>query len=152
MIILKYSLVMLHIIAAAAWFGLGLRLAGQARSVVEAGAEAGQALADDVQRSVNLMNVFAGLLLVFALGALFAGGGFARYGWPYHTSITLVLLLILDQYFVIRPAWATLRSALGGDAEAVDSAATRIAAGTGTGHLLWLATLVLMYWEQMFGV
>jgi hypothetical protein len=151
MTLLKYSLVILHIITASAWFGLGLRLAGQARSVVDAGPERGSALVTSTARSVGLMNWFALLTLVLGVGTLFAGGGFAVYGWPYHASITTVLLLVLVQYFVIRPGWSALESALGTDADAARSAVKRVAAGTGAGHLLWLVTLVLMYLRQ-FGI
>jgi len=149
--LLKYSLVILHIITASAWFGLGLRLAGQARSAVEAGPDRGSALVSATGRNVTLMNWFALLTFVLGLATLFAGGGFAVYGWPYHASITLILLLVLAQYFVIRPGWATLESALGTDSDAAQSAVKRIAAGTGAGHLLWLVTLVLMYLRQ-FGI
>ena len=43
--LLKWTFVVLHIITAAAWFGLGLRLAGQARRVLELDGDA-QALYD----------------------------------------------------------------------------------------------------------
>jgi hypothetical protein len=146
---LKWTLVILHIITAAAWFGLGLRITGQARSVVDAGTNAGAALADATGRSISLMNVFAVLTFVFGLASLFAGGGFSVYGWPYHTSITLVLLLVGVQLVLIRGSWNKLTGTLGSDASAAQSAAKRLAAGTGIGHLLWLSTLVLMYMRHM---
>lgn len=152
MALLKYTFVILHVITAAAWFGLGLRLAGQARAVVDAGPERGGPLADATGRSVSLMNVFALLTFVFGLASLFLGGGFARYGWPYHTSITLILLLVGVQYLLIRSSWSSLTDALGTNEDTARSAAKRVAMGTGIGHFLWLVTLVLMFWEQMFGV
>jgi hypothetical protein len=150
-VLLKYSLVMLHIITASAWFGLGLRLTGQARSAVEAGPERGSALVEATTRTVSLMNWFALLTFVFGLATLFAGGGFAVYGWPYHASITLVLILVLVQYFVIRSGWQTIADAIGSDPDAAQGAVKKVAAGTGTGHLIWLVTLVLMYLRQ-FGI
>lgn len=145
----KWVLVMLHITTAAAWFGLGLRITGQARSVVKAGPEAGNALADATGRSIFLMTLFAVLTFVFGLSALFAGGGFDVYGWPYHTSITVVLLLIGVQFFLIRGSWNKLEAARGTDNAAAEKAAKRLAMGTGMGHLLWLTTLVLMYMRHM---
>lgn len=139
MFALKWILVVLHITAAAAWFGLGLRLAGQARTVAEGGA---QALAEDGKRSVRLMNVFVVLTLVFALGAFFAGGGFGGYGPQYHTSLLLILVLTGLQFFVIRPGWKSLT---GSDPE---SARKRVAIGTGVGHLTWLVILFLMFWTE----
>lgn len=148
MFFLKWLFVILHVITASAWFGLGLLLARQARAVVEEGS-ATSALVDTTDRSVYLMNIFAVLTFVFGLIALFAGGGFGVYGWPYHTSITLILLLVLDQFLVIRSSWSTITSAVGTNADAARDAATRLATGAGAGHLLWLATLILMFFQRM---
>jgi len=146
-------LVLLHIITAAAWFGLGLRVAGRARTVIELGGDAGAALADDGQASVRQMNIFAVLTFLFSIGAFIAGGHFAAYGPLYHTSVTLIVLLLLDQLFVIRPGWNALQEAIsGGAADAAESARKKVAIGTGVGHLLWLVMLVLMLWNRYLGV
>lgn len=149
--LIKWILVMLHIITAAAWFGLGLRIAGQARAVVAAGTGAGDALADATGRSIGLMNIFAALTFVIGLAAFLVGGGFTGYGWPYHASITTVLLLVAVQFVLIRGSWKKLEAARGTDADAAQSAVKRLAMGTGVGHLLWLTTLVLMYMRSIFG-
>lgn len=141
MLILKWIFVVLHIITAAAWFGLALRLAGQARTVAKGGA---QALAEDVGRSVRLMGIFIVLTLVFAVGAFLAGGAFATYGPQYHTSLLLILVLVGLQFFLIRPGWQALVKE-SGDPE---SARKRVAIGTGIGHLTWLVLLVLMFWKD----
>ncbi|MFB6098989.1 MAG: hypothetical protein ABEK84_07755 [Salinibacter sp.] len=150
---LKSIFVVLHIITAAAWFGLGLRIAGRARTVVSLGGEAGAALASDGQASVRQMNIFAVLTFLFSIGAFIAGGHFSAYGPVYHTSLTLIVLLTADQLFVIRPGWNALRAAVadGGaspDAEAAEAARKKVAIGTGVGHLLWLVMLVLMLWNR----
>lgn len=149
-------LVVLHIITAAAWFGLGLRLAGRARTVINLEGEGGAALAADGQASVRQMNIFVVLTLLFSLGAFVAGGHFAAYGPVYHTSVTLIVLLTLDQLFVIRPGWNALQTAVAGngsiDAEAVEAARKKVAIGTGVGHLLWLVMLVLMLWNRYLSV
>ena len=144
-------LVVLHIITAAAWFGLGLRVAGRARKVAEIGGEGAAALATDGQSSVRQMNIFMVLTLLFSLGAFAAGGHFAAYGPLYHSSVTLIVLLPLDQLFVIRPGWNALQTAVTGggiDADAAESARKKVAIGTGVGHLLWLIILVLMLWNR----
>lgn len=146
--LLKWILVILHIITAAAWFGLGLRLAGQARTVLQRDGDAQVALAENGQQSVRLMNIFIVLTLLFSLGAFVAGGHFEAYGPVYHTAVTLIVLLTLDQLFVIRPGWATLVAQAGtGEAnqEAMQSAKKRVAIGTGVGHLIWLVLLGLMF-------
>lgn len=150
--LLKWILVILHIITAAAWFGIGLRLAGQARAVLEQDGDARLALAEDGQQSVWLMNLFVVLTLVFSIGAFVAGGHFDTYGPVYHTALLLIVILTLDQLFVIRSGWSTLHS-LVGDAspnqEALQSAKRRVAIGTGVGHLIWLLLLVLMFANRL---
>ena len=153
--LLKWILVILHIITAAAWFGLGLRLAGQARTVLGLSGDARATLADDGQRSVRLMNIFILLTLLFSLGAFVAGGHFNTYGPVYHSAITLIVLLTLDQLFVIRPAWGTLQAFATNEDDTSDadaqSAKTRVAIGTGVGHLIWLVLLGLMFANRLTG-
>jgi len=148
---LKPILVLLHVITAAAWFGLGLRLAGQARTVLEESGAARTALAADGARSVWLMNVFMILTLVFSLGAFIAGGHFEAYGPVYHSSVTLIVILTLVQFLLIRPGWNALQANAdpeAGDEAAAESGRKRVAMGTGIGHLLWLVLLVLMFWNR----
>ena len=149
--LLFHASVVLHIITAAAWFGMGLRLAGRARTVLEAGPEAASALAEDGQRSVYLMNIFIVLTLVFSYVAFFLGGGFAAYHPAYHASLTLIAILVLVHFFLIWRPWKSMVSALqnGGDAGTYRK---RVAIGTGSGHLLWLVILILMFWEEFMGV
>ena len=146
--ILKWILVILHIITAAAWFGIGLRLAGQARAVVQQEGAVRAALAEDGSQSVWLMNLFMVLTLVFSIGAFVAGGHFVTYGPVYHTALLLIVVLTADQLVVIRGGWSTLSSLVeeaSPDADALDSARKRVAIGTGVGHLIWLVLLVLMF-------
>jgi len=153
MLLLKWILVILHIITAAAWFGLGLRLAGQARTVLNLEGNARATLAEEGHQSVWLMNIFIVLTLLFSLGAFVAGGHFDTYGPAYHSAITLIVLLTLAQLFVIRPAWGTLK-AFAEDPESTNledaqSAKTRVAMGTGIGHLLWIILLGLMFANRL---
>jgi hypothetical protein len=152
MLLLKWTLVILHIITAAAWFGLGLRLTGQARTVLERTGDAQAALAEEGAHSVWLMNVFVVLTLVFSISAFVAGGHFAAYGPVYHTALLLIVLLTLDQLVVIRGGWSTLQSLVGADGadpDALSSAKSRVAIGTGVGHLLWLTMLILMFANRL---
>lgn len=149
--LLKWILVILHIITAAAWFGIGLRLTGQARAVLEQSGDARHALAEDGQQSVWLMNLFVVLTLLFSLGAFVAGGHFSVYGPPYHTAVLLIVILTLDQLFVIRSGWSTLHALAqeaSPDEQALESAKKRVAIGTGVGHLLWLVLLGLMFADR----
>jgi hypothetical protein len=148
---LKHIFVILHIVTAAAWFGLGLRLSAKARNALTQEPTVATALIDDTQRTVRFMSIFIGLTLVFSLVAFFLGGGFARYGPQYHTSLLLIVILTGLQVAVIAPAWKGLHGAIAGttDASSADSYRKRIAISVGVGHLLWFVTLVLMFWNRL---
>jgi len=151
MLFAKYVFVVLHILCAAAFFGLGLPLARQARAYA---ATRGEALGDVGTRTTLLMTVFGALTFVFALSAFFTGGyaagqsPFRFYGPEFHSSITLLLILIGVHVGVVQLGWAALRRRV---VENVDTTSTRkrIGAGVGVTHLLWLVILVLMFWGNL---
>ncbi len=149
MLFLKLVLILLHIITAAAWFGMGLRLAAQARLVLKLDRPAALALADDTGRTVRFMGFFIVLTLVFAFATFVVGSiGPVRYGGQYHAAMTLIVVLVAIQYFLVQPGWKKLRGAVeaGTDAEAFRK---RVAMGVGMGHLLWVVLLVLMFWDKL---
>ena len=137
---LLYSLVVLHIIMAAAYFGLGLTLTRQARLV--ASGEGGPAMDGLGRKTISLMTVFGGLTLVFAVSALLVGGGFGAYSTQFHHSLTLLLIILAVHFFLVRPGWNQL---------ATDPAKgkKKVAAGMGVAHLLWLVILVLMFLHRL---
>jgi hypothetical protein len=149
MLLLKNIFVILHVITAAAWFGLGLRLSGQARSVTLLEPAKAMPLANDIGRSVYYMNVFIVLTLVFSVVAFLLGGAFAGYGPVYHTSLLLIVIMTAVQLFVIRTGWNNLHDALSKNTGDTEPYRKRVAMGTGIGHLLWLVILVLMFWNQI---
>ena len=146
---LKVIFILLHVVTAAAWFGLGLRLATQARTVASLDLPAARGLADDTFRTIRFMDVFIVLTLVFALGAFFAGGGFSVYPPQYHTSLLLILVLVGLQFGLLRPSWASIRNALAAGEKPADTYRKRLAIGAGIGHLVWLVILVLMFWYRL---
>lgn len=152
---LNTVLVLLHIVTAAAWFGLGLRLAGKARTVLALDGAAAAALAEDTRSTIKWMNGFIVLTLVFSYANFFTSGGFAAYGPQFHAALTLMLVLVGVQFFVIRTGWNTLADLVGNGTDpasaAADSARKKVAIGTGIGHLLWVVLLVLMYFDQLIG-
>lgn len=150
-LLVKNIFVLLHISMAAAWFGMGLRLAAQARTAVASAEEGGAILANDTMRTTRFMGHFLGLTLVFGLVAFFLGGGFSFYTPNFHTSILLVVLMVVVQEALIKPAWRRLHAALVAspiDSEAAEQARKRIGMATGIGHLLWFVVLVLMLWNR----
>lgn len=140
---LKNLLVLLHIITAAGWFGLALSFGSLAR---RAAAEAGSALVDEGTKSVKLMNIFAVLTFVFGLLAFLLGGGFAVYGPNFHTSLLLILILVVVQYAMIGAGWRRIAERTGDGRP--DAARKRVSAGIGIGHLIWLVVLILMLWTR----
>ena len=142
--------VFLHIIAAAAWFGLGLRLASQARAALAGEREVALALCDDAARAVRLMGIFIVLAFVFSMGALGLGGGYSGQ-FQYHTASMLIVVLIVVQYGLIRPAWNGLRAAITSSEDGV-LYSRRVAMTVGIGHLIWLILLTLMFWNRFKAV
>ena len=151
LLFLKHIFVILHVITAAAWFGLGLRLSSKARSALTLEPVAASALVGDTQRTIRFMNVFMGLTLLFSLVAFFLGGGFGFYGPQYHTSLLLIVVLTALQFGVLAPAWRGLHGSIAGDGDLADADGyrKRIAMSVGIGHLLWLVVLILMFWNQL---
>lgn len=143
MLLLKYVFVILHITTAAAWFGLALRLTGQARNVAAMEPTAASALGADGAHTIRLLGIFSVLTFAFAFVAFSLGiSSGMDYGWPYHTALLLILVLIGATYGIIRPGWAALQRGEAG-------AQKRVAMGTGIGHLVWLTILILMYWTTL---
>ena len=145
---LKHVFTVLHIITAAAWFGLALRLAGQARSVLALDRPAGLALAEDGDRTVRLMSLFALLTVVFSYITFGLGSAIQSYNLPYHLALSLILVLVAVQYALIRPGWKRLHLAVSGGTDG-EAARKRVAMGVGIGHLMWLVLLVLMFWNKL---
>ena len=148
MLLLKYIFTILHIITAAAWFGLALRLTGQARAALAQGGAAGIALATDGARTVRLMSLFIVLTVAFAYATFGIGTTLLQYGVNYHIALSLILVLVAVQFALIRPGWKRLENALGGSGDG-EAARKRVAMGVGIGHLLWLVLLLLMFWDRL---
>jgi hypothetical protein len=150
MLLLKHVFTILHIITAAAWFGMGLRLATQARTALLLDKTAALGLIDDTQRTIRFMGIFIMLTAVFAFTTLGIGISMVRYGAQYHIASLLIVILVALQFGMIRPAWNRLRDAVagGGDGEAQRK---RVAMSMGIGHLTWFVLLVLMFWDKLRG-
>lgn len=142
-----WALIVLHVITAASYFGLGLPLARQARAFAESRA---LALGEQGTATTRLMTVFAVLTFAFGLAAMLVGGGFGVYPPRYHTSLLLVLVLIVVHVLFVQRGWDGLRSAVGGSGNA-SAAASRVAMGVGIAHLLWLVVIVMMFWGKHGG-
>lgn len=128
----------LHVLFAAAWFGLGLALPALSRSALSGGAPGGERVVGAMTGSVLLFYAFA--VLNWVLG-MQLGFELQYNAWPYHTALTLGLVLVAVQLLLIRPGWSKLTAS----AETAEAGRKRIAMGTGIGHLTWLVIFLLMY-------
>ena len=125
-----------HVMFAAGWLGIALVLTRAARTVARS---PDPAWIEATGRMVASATAMAALFYVFAVANFVLGSrvGF-EYGWPYHTSMTLGLLLLAAQVFIVRPAWKKVAA---GDGDS----AKRFALGIEIGKGLWLVMFVLMY-------
>lgn len=132
-------LVLAHLLVAALWLALSVRLQYQLKR-----ATAGDAGAvSDGSGTVRTMTIAAIVFYVLAVGAFFSGGGFDTYG-PYpafHAAFALGLVLVLVQVLLIQTAW--------GRVAAGDSASgKRVTMGLGVAHLTWVVLVVLMFFGR----
>ncbi len=143
------SVIFMHVLTGAAFFGLGLRLAGQARTVASVQGDGALLLSRDMGITIRQMSIQLVLTFVFAMAALGLGGGYAGQA-QYHVASVLIVALLVLQLWVIRPAWKGLHKAVeeGGERGAF---ARRLAMASGIGHLVWVVLLMLMFWNR-FGV
>jgi len=150
MLYLYVPAVVLHVTCAAAWFGLSLRLPGLSSLIDGSDANIGEALAASGATTVRMMDYFVLLMYAFAFLTILVGPGFDGIGWPIHVALSMGLVLILVQAFLIRRNWAALQGAVGGgDTEA---ARKKVAMSVGIGHLFWFTLLVLMFISSVVAV
>ncbi len=146
---LQALFVLLHVLMAAAWFGLTLRLGTQTRLLLHLDRDAASTVADNLDRGIREIGIFLLLAFVFGLGA-FVTGGPANYGPNIHTAMLLVLVMIAIHFLGLRPQWRKLREALrNGRADAAASAQRKISMFTGLGHLLFVTVFILMFWHRL---
>jgi hypothetical protein len=130
----------LHVLFAAAWFGMAAAVPSLARSAMRPGAAEGGKVIASMNGAIVLFYVFA--IANWVLGRRL--GFEIQYNhWAYHTSLTLGLLLVLVQLFLIRSGWNKLVAGAG--TPEAESGRKRLAAGLGVGNLLWIALFILMY-------
>ena len=106
------SFVFSHVLTGAAYFGLGLRLAGQARTIATTKEDAAILLSHEMGRTIRQMSIQLALTFIFAMVVLGLGGGYA--GQPqYHIASLLIVILLVLHFWVLRPAWKGLHGGCG---------------------------------------
>lgn len=138
-------LVILHALAAIAFFGLGLPLARLAKTAAAHTGEARAALLDQGASSIRTMTIAGIAAAVLSYATLGIGMSAGRpYGWPYHAASALILVLLAVHVFGTARAW----KALSGDQPSV--AVGKVSALVGVNHLIWVVLFVLMF-AKYFG-
>lgn len=143
--------VVFHVLFASLWFGAPLAIGGILRRTLPLGQESfkvGAQLCDKLSAMAilgSLGSFLTGISLIFIQ---FEGFG----GLPprFHIAMTLVLVGIILGFAWLKPM-ATKLIALAEDAafDPADARTTvkRLSMGIGINHLMWLITLVLMFWK-----
>ncbi len=130
----------LHVLFAAAWFGMAAAVPSLARSAMRPGEAEGSRVMTAMSGSVVLFYVFA--VANWLLGRQL--GFVEQYNhWAYHTSLTLGLVLVLVHFLLIRTGWNKLVNGAG--TPEAEAGRKRLAAGLGVGNLVWIVIFVLMY-------
>ena len=130
----------LHVLFAAAWFGMAAAVPALARAAAKPGEAQGGKVIGAMNASVVLFYVFA--VLNWTLG-MQLGYELQYNTWPYHTSLTLGLILVAVQIVLIRSGWNKLVGGAG--TPEAESGRKRLSAGLGIGNAVWIAIFVLMY-------
>ena len=147
--VLHVVLVLGHVVVAAAWFGIGLRLPSLSRAILAAPPDVREALRRHGDKTIREMTGMSVVFYALALAAFFVGGGFSAYGPVYHAALGLGLVLVLLHAFGTRPTWRRF-------ADGDDALRGRFGGLLGLSHGLWLALLVLMFfgprWSSAWGV
>jgi hypothetical protein len=143
---LTFDLVkLLHILAMAVWFGIGLSVASDVRKTLARGKPHTELLGARVGRTL-MMEMGAGLItIVSGLGLIFLRGGMKGVPPRIHAGLGLAIVSYALLLVVIRPAASRIDEVIEkGDGNALRDLSTRLAMTTGIDHALKLVILVLM--------
>ena len=130
----------LHVLFAAAWFGMAAAIPALARAAARPGEAYGGKVMAAMNGSAVLFYVFA--VLNWTMG-MQLGFELQYNTWPYHTALTLGLILVAVQLLLIRSGWKKLVSGVG--TPEAEAGRKRLSAGLGIGNLTWIALFILMY-------
>ena len=137
-------LVFLHVLAAAAWLGAALWVAGDVRRTLALGRPLADSLAARVAPALRLDLLAGGATLATGLALLaLEGPPAARPGILAGLGLTLARLGLTS--LLALPAWRRVEAAIAaGDLGAAAGPSKRLAMLGGVGHALWLGALAGM--------
>lgn len=137
----------LHIIFAAAWFGLAIGLSIVSKEAVRSESRGAAIAALAVTKSMTVTAAMSVVMAVVNFGIGLATRGVSAYGWPYHTALFLGFVLLAVQVGMIRPTVQSIRSKLG--TAVARSGRSRLGLALGIGQAAWFGMLLLMYTERV---
>ena len=148
--IARVILIVLHVAFAAVAFAVPLGMPGSLKRARAHGPEAFLAAAQDARRRDMLAGITWLLTLITGVAPIFVNGGFKAMPPHYPAANGLVILVVAFGFLFIRPAVAgVVKAAEAHDDTRATSLIKRIAMGSGIVQLVWLVTLVLMFWHLM---
>ncbi len=143
----------IHVAAAAVWFAAPLGAASMVKRGMAAGGDGFKTAASEAVRRGNI-GVGAGVVtLLSGFTLIFSLGGFKWIGPPIHAALSLVIVMLLIEAFLAKPAGAgllRLSQEAGGEKDpAAAGLLKRYAMAGGIVQLLWVAVLALMFINPM---
>ena len=143
------ALVILHIVAAATWFGGPLSLASGLKRALGGDRRTFELATAGAVRQATVAAIGAAVTMLTGLGLIFTVyGGFKGLPTRFHMALGLVIIGAALAFGAVRPTCTRLAAAAASPAftaDSVRSAVKRLSMFIGIGHTLWLAALVLMY-------
>ena len=140
-----YIAKMIHIVAAAVWFGHKILLPRDLRSSLQAGGDQARGLIPRIERAERL-GMASGLLTLFSgFAMILLSGGFAAMPLRIYIGMSLVIVMFLLGAIIARPAWSQVKRGIETEElEASRFGARRLIRVFVIEQSLWAAVLVTM--------
>ena len=138
------ALTIAHIAVAAAWFGHKLLIPRDVRTSVR-DVEAGRNLIPRIQRAQTLGLTTGTLTLATGVWLMIETTGFAGAPLQIHIALGVVVMMFLVGFFLARPAWNRIRSAVvDGDTPSAAGGVSAFNRALALESLLWVLALTMM--------
>jgi hypothetical protein len=141
-------LLILHVVAMATWFGVGLSQPRRARAALSGPADTAKVVLASITREVRIIGAAAATTILSGLALIFVRGGFAAMPPRIHIGLALALVAALVGGLGAGRTFAKINTMLETrpPSEALPLA-KKLSAYAGVFQLLWLVVLVLMLWR-----
>lgn len=147
---LEIILRILHVTAAAIWFGLGMSLPSRVSDAFKNGQEFAKDAVNGISRSVKIVLISAILTIGTGFGLIFVTyGGFKSLPKSIHVGLSLTILIFILSFAMIRPAYSRFVNAVQNDFSKAESFKKKYAMLSGIEHFIIFLVLITMIWRTM---